>query len=112
MTEDTVSQDHGRFNIAEIAGSFPATSKTLLIDRYLTDRERGSARVFRVYTATPPHYHAKSDEYLYVFSGRGTFWMKDASTQAEFGPGDLLFFSAARFTPCPTFSKTRRLPGD
>jgi mannose-6-phosphate isomerase-like protein (cupin superfamily) len=92
MTEDTVSQDHGRFNIAEIAGSFPATSKTLLIDRYLTDREGGSARVFRVYTATPPHYHAKSDEYLYVFSGRGTFWMKDASTQAEFGPGDLLFF--------------------
>jgi mannose-6-phosphate isomerase-like protein (cupin superfamily) len=92
MTEDVDTLDHGRFNIAEIAGSFPATAKTLLIDRYLTDREGGSARVFRVYTATPPHYHAKSDEYLYVFSGRGTFWMNDVSTQAEFGPGDLLFF--------------------
>jgi hypothetical protein len=51
MTEDTVSQHLGRFNIAEIAGSFPATSETLLIDRYLTDREgivnlvrRGHAR--------------------------------------------------------------------
>jgi mannose-6-phosphate isomerase-like protein (cupin superfamily) len=33
-----------------------------------------------------------SDEYLYVLSGRGTFWMGDAANGAEFGPGDLLFF--------------------
>jgi mannose-6-phosphate isomerase-like protein (cupin superfamily) len=51
-----------------------------------------SARVFRVYRGTPPHYHANSDEYLYVLSGRGTFWMEDVGDQAEFGPGDLLFF--------------------
>jgi len=48
--------------------------------------------LFRVYRGTPPHYHAQCDEYLYVLSGRGTFWMKDASTKAEFGPGQLLFF--------------------
>jgi mannose-6-phosphate isomerase-like protein (cupin superfamily) len=65
---------------------------TLLVDRYLTDTDAASARVFRVYKPTPPHYHAKCDEYLYVFSGRGTFWMEDPASQAEFGPGELLFF--------------------
>jgi mannose-6-phosphate isomerase-like protein (cupin superfamily) len=45
-----------------------------------------------VYRPTPPHYHATCDEYLYALSGRGTFWMKDPSTMAEFGPGQLLFF--------------------
>lgn len=82
----------GRFNIGEVAASFPPSATTLLVDRYLTNREAASARVFRVYKPTPPHYHATCDEYLYVFSGRGTFWMRDASTIGEFGPGQLLFF--------------------
>jgi mannose-6-phosphate isomerase-like protein (cupin superfamily) len=82
----------GRFNIAEIAAAFPATAETMLVDTYLTDRAVASARVFRVYKGVPPHYHVGCDEYLYVVSGRGTFWMGDASTKAEFGPGQLLFF--------------------
>jgi mannose-6-phosphate isomerase-like protein (cupin superfamily) len=82
----------GSFDIAEIAASLPEHATTLLVDRYLTDRPSASARVFRVYRPTPPHYHAQCDEYLYVFSGRGTFWMGDASTKAEFGPGQLLPF--------------------
>jgi hypothetical protein len=49
-------------------------------------------RVFRVYRETPPHYHAGSDEHLYVLSGRGTFWMGDPSNCGEFEPGDFLFF--------------------
>jgi mannose-6-phosphate isomerase-like protein (cupin superfamily) len=82
----------GRFDIAAIAAAFPDTAKTLLVDTYLTNREQASSRVFRVYRPTPPHYHATCDEYLYVFSGRGTFWMKDPSTKAVFEPGQLLFF--------------------
>jgi mannose-6-phosphate isomerase-like protein (cupin superfamily) len=82
----------GRFNIGDIAKSLPASATTLLIDRYLTDRPSASARVFRVYKPTPPHYHVNSDEYLYVISGRGTFWMQDPESVAEFGPGELLFF--------------------
>jgi mannose-6-phosphate isomerase-like protein (cupin superfamily) len=82
----------GRFNIGDIAKSLPANATTLLIDRYLTDRPSASARVFRVYKPTPPHYHVNSDEYLYVISGRGTFWMQDPESVAEFGPGELLFF--------------------
>lgn len=81
-----------RFKVNEIARSFPDSAETLLLDTYLTNEEAASARVFRVYRETPPHYHEGSDEYLYVLLGRGTFWMGDASNGAEFGPGDLLFF--------------------
>jgi mannose-6-phosphate isomerase-like protein (cupin superfamily) len=90
MNQTTI--DTGRFDVAQIAATFPETATTLLVDHYLTNREAASARVFRVYKPTPPHYHATCDEYLYVFSGRGTFWMEDESTVAEFGPGELLFF--------------------
>jgi mannose-6-phosphate isomerase-like protein (cupin superfamily) len=86
------SRTMGSFNIADIAASLPETATTLLVDRYLTDRPSASARVFRVYRPTPPHYHAQCDEYLYVFSGRGTFWMGDASRTATFSPGELLHF--------------------
>jgi len=82
-----------RFNIAEIAQSFPEKADTLLLDKYLTNEQAASARVFRVYRPTPPHYHANCDEYLYVVSGRGTVWTEDASTVAEFAPGQLLFFT-------------------
>lgn len=92
MDQNTGGRDFARFDLRAIAAALPETADTLLVDRYLTDREAASARVFRVYRGTPPHYHANSDEYLYVLSGRGTFWMGDASDLAEFGPGDLLFF--------------------
>ncbi|OKO87436.1 cupin domain-containing protein [Bradyrhizobium sp. AS23.2] len=85
--------ENGRFDVATIAASFPDTAKALLVDQYLTYRTEASARVFRVYRPTPPHYHATCDEYLYVFSGRGTFWMEDPATEAEFKPGQLLFFA-------------------
>jgi mannose-6-phosphate isomerase-like protein (cupin superfamily) len=82
----------GCFDVAKIAATLPETATTLLVDHYLTNRDAASARVFRVYKPTPPHYHATCDEYLYVFSGRGTFWMENAESQVEFGPGQLLFF--------------------
>lgn len=82
----------GRFDVAEIARSFPETAETMLLDRYLTNEQAASARVFRVYRETPPHYHANCDEYLYVISGKGTFWMGDPSNGGEFAPGHLLFF--------------------
>jgi hypothetical protein len=94
-----------RFKIDEIVHSFPEKAETLLLDTYLTNEEAASARVFRVYRETPPHYHVGSDEYLYVLSGRGTFWMGDASNGAEFGPGDLLFFN--EMPPSPA-KETRR----
>ena len=88
----TTNGTMGRFDVGAIAASLPETSATLLADHYLTDRPSGSARVFRVYRPVPAHYHRGCDEYLYVLSGRGTFWMGDASNAAAFGPGQLLVF--------------------
>ena len=82
----------GRFDVNEVARSFPPTSDTLLLDTYLTNEPAASARVFRVYRATPPHYHATCDEYLYVLSGRGTFWLGSPENAGEFAAGHLLFF--------------------
>lgn len=89
MADEHSSQ---RFNLLQIARSFPDTAQTMLLDTYLTNEEAASARVFRVYRETPAHYHVGSDEYLYVLSGRGTFWMENSANGAEFAPGDLLFF--------------------
>jgi mannose-6-phosphate isomerase-like protein (cupin superfamily) len=91
----------GRFDIAAIAAAMPPTAATMLVDRYLSDSPEASCRVFRVYRSTPAHFHRQCDEYLYVFSGRGTFWMGDPSTQAEFGPGQLLHFKRGTIHALP-----------
>jgi mannose-6-phosphate isomerase-like protein (cupin superfamily) len=92
MKDPIEPADTGCFDVAEIGASLPESATTLLVDRYLTNRDAASSRVFRVYRPTPPHYHATCDEYLYVFSGRGTFWMQSPESQIEFRPGQLLFF--------------------
>lgn len=96
MTEqnDSLSRapDRGRFDTHRIASSFPDAATTLLVDHYMTDTETASTRVFRVYRETPPHHHEKSDEHLFVLSGRGTFWMGDPTQTKEFGPGHFLVF--------------------
>jgi mannose-6-phosphate isomerase-like protein (cupin superfamily) len=83
---------YARFDVQAIAKSLPEFSDTMLVDHYMTDEPEGSTRVFRIYRATPPHFHRHSDEYLYVVSGRGTFWMNTPENSGEFGPGSLLFF--------------------
>ncbi len=87
-----MKESFGSFNLHQIAESFPATAESMLLDVYLTDDDSASTRVFRVYRETPPHFHAGSNEYLYVLSGTGTFWMDDPANRAEFASGDLLFF--------------------
>src|SRR5277367_2391628 len=79
------------FNVEKIAGKFPETADTMLIDTRLTDEHHASSRVFRVYRPTPAHYHATCDEYLLVIAGRATFFLGDAPP-FEVGPGQLIFF--------------------
>jgi mannose-6-phosphate isomerase-like protein (cupin superfamily) len=86
MTEKTAV-----FDIGKIAATFPATAETMLIDTRLTDEHHASSRVFRVYRPTPAHYHATCDEYLFVISGRATFFLGD-SPHFEVCPGQLIFF--------------------
>jgi hypothetical protein len=103
----TEKHDYKRFKPSEIGGSFPASAETLLVDTYLTNEPAASSRVWRVYRPLPPHYHAVCDEYLYVLSGRGIFWMGEVSNGGEFAPGDLLFFKRRTFTLCPNFLRSR-----
>ena len=83
---------NARFDVNAIAKSLPQHSDTLLVDHYMTNEPEASTRVFRIYKATPPHFHRHSDEYLYVVSGRGTFWMNTPENCGEFGPESMLFF--------------------
>ena len=89
MTDRTGS---GRFDVNEIARSFPETAETMLLDKYLSDEPEISARVFRVYTTTPAHYHQHCDEHLFVLSGRGSMWIGEPSHVVPFEPGILLKF--------------------
>lgn len=102
MPPEYESRSSARFDIEEIMRSFPNSADTLLLDTYLTNEAAASARVFRVYRATPPHYHATCDEYLYVLSGRGTFWMERPENGGEFAPGQLLFFRRGTIHALPT----------
>jgi len=81
-----------RFDLNAVARAFPPQAQSMLLDRYLVDREHASARVFRVYRGTPPHYHRNCDEFLFVLSGRGTFWIGDETNSGAFEPGHFLFF--------------------
>ena len=89
--EQTSPNSKALFDIKRIATNFPETANTMLIDTRLTDEHHASSRVFRVYRPTPAHYHATCDEYLFVVSGRATFFLGDAPP-FEVGPGQLIFF--------------------
>ena len=91
-SNDTSGRPRHRFKPHEIANTLPKSSDKVLVDQYMTDTEAASARVFRVYKPLLPHHHNQCDEYLYVLSGRGTFWMEDPKSQQEFGPEELLYF--------------------
>ncbi|GBQ05250.1 cupin domain-containing protein [Saccharibacter floricola] len=96
MSKETVSpllqQASGRFDLYEIAQSFPPTADTMLLDTYVSDKPEASIRVFRIYRDVPAHYHNQCDEVLYVLSGEGTFWIDDPEEEAPFAPGQVIIF--------------------
>ena len=104
MDQHHETHSFGRFDLNEIAAAFPAEAETLLLDRYLTNEDAASARVFRVYRGTPPHYHVGSHEYLYVLSGKGTFWMGSPANAGAFAPGHFLFFKRGTVHALPQIS--------
>ena len=92
MSDDVVvPRAYGAFDLDAIVKRFPPTSDTMLIDTRLTDEMEASARVFRIYTNVPAHFHKTCDEYLVVLAGRGTIFLGD-SEPFEVTPGQLVFF--------------------
>lgn len=82
---------HAVFDVAAAVATLPEACSTMVADHRFVDVPAASARVFRVYSPTPPHSHASCDEYLYVLSGR--CMMKFADEPAvEVGPGKLVMF--------------------
>jgi mannose-6-phosphate isomerase-like protein (cupin superfamily) len=79
------------FDLLALAGKFPSTADTMLLDMRLTDEPAASSRLFRVYKPVPAHFHQTCDEYLQVIAGRGLF-VVDGDDPVELGPGQLLFF--------------------
>jgi hypothetical protein len=47
MYEEDRNPRFARFDLSEIAKSFPETAETLLVDTYLTNEQAASARVFQ-----------------------------------------------------------------
>ncbi|MGO8021169.1 cupin domain-containing protein [Rhizobium leguminosarum] len=93
---------YSSFDPLAMAARLPDRVASMIADEYLVDRADASCRVFRVYRGVPAHFHLECDEYLYVLSGRGTFWMGDQSNEAEFSPGQLLFFERGVVHSLPT----------
>jgi mannose-6-phosphate isomerase-like protein (cupin superfamily) len=79
------------FDLRALAGKFPVSAETMLLDMRLTDEAAASSRLFRIYRPVPAHFHQTCDEYLQVISGRGTFVVAGGEP-VELGPGQLLFF--------------------
>ncbi|HEV2133712.1 MAG TPA: cupin domain-containing protein [Terracidiphilus sp.] len=98
----TSKKSDGRFHLHQIAAAFPDSAETMLLDTYLTDEPSASSRVFRVYREVPPHYHVNCDEFLFVLSGRGSFWIGEAANAGEFAPGDFLTFKRGTVHSLPT----------
>jgi mannose-6-phosphate isomerase-like protein (cupin superfamily) len=94
------SSNTATFDLQAIAGNFPASASTMLIDTRLTDEAHASARVFRVYSPVPAHYHTTCDEYLLVLSGRAKFFFGE-NEPFELGPGQLIFFKQATIHGVP-----------
>jgi quercetin dioxygenase-like cupin family protein len=92
MKHDPLPQRRSEyFDIAAIAATLPETADTMLVDTRLTDEPSASSRIFRAYHPVPRHYHAASDEYLYLVSGRATFEV-DYGEPRELRPGQMVFF--------------------
>ncbi len=82
----------GIFDIQSIADSLPDTATTLLVDKYLTNREQASARVFRVYS---PDTGALSRDLRRVplcLLGKGNVLDEGCVDESRVRPGQLLFF--------------------
>lgn len=105
MSDEPKPPESGFFDVFALARTLPETSETLLADRYLTDRDTSSVRVFRVYRAVPAHYHVHCDEHLYIISGRGRFWIGDPSTEQALGPGQLVVFARGIVHAIPKISE-------
>ena len=91
MTQPLASGKSARFDLNEIAKSFPPSADTLLLDTYLTNEDAASSRVFRVYRPTGHTTTRPATNICMCCPGAEPFGWRPPRTAAR-SPGQLLFF--------------------
>lgn len=86
------NNDYGVVDLEGFKNSFPGNSERILIDRKLVSLENSGARLIRLYNPAPLHYHAKSDTYLFILSGKARFQIADEPQLQDISSGTLLFW--------------------
>lgn len=84
--------DYGVIDIRAFIESLPKQSDRILIDQRLVSLENSGMRILRFYNPAPLHYHAQSDTYLYILSGKGRFQIANEQQTRDVGAGMLLFW--------------------
>jgi mannose-6-phosphate isomerase-like protein (cupin superfamily) len=102
MALQSDSCNAARLATNEIAHHFHDTADRLLLDTHLANDDAASAGGFRASHDTLPHYHATRDWYLYVLSGRGTFWIGHFENGREFSRRARLFFRRGTIRVLPS----------
>jgi len=90
------TSEYGILDIDSIARSLPPDSDSMVTDKRLIDRPDAGVRVFRVNREVPRHYHTKSDEHLYVISGKARFVIAEDEPRVV-SAGDLIFFKKGTY---------------
>lgn len=91
------NNDYGIIDIASFIQTLPEHSERILIDRKLVSLDNSGARIIRFYNPAPLHYHAQSDTYLYILSGKGRFQVANQPQTWDVAAGALLFWKKGVF---------------
>ena len=91
------NNDYGVIDISGFIQTLPEHSDRILIDRKLVSLDNSGARIIRFYNPAPLHYHAQSDTYLFVLSGKGRFQVSDKPQTCDIAKGTLLFWKKGVF---------------
>ena len=87
-----INNDYGVINIAGFIQSLPEKSDRILIDRKLVSLDNSGARIVRFYNPAPLHYHAQSDTYLFILSGKVRFQIAQEEETSDIEKGTLIFW--------------------
>ena len=82
---------YGFIDVREVAANLPPGEEGLVTDTRVVERSDAGVRVFRINKLVPMHYHTKSDTYLYVVSGEGTYVLGDGESK-KVKEGDFVYF--------------------
>lgn len=85
------TRQYGFIDVKDVAANLPPGEEGLVSDNRVLERKDAGVRVLRTNKLVPMHYHTKSDTYIYVISGEGSFVLGDGDSKVV-KEGDFIFF--------------------